>query len=168
VKRFVSLLVALLSLGLAAAWATTYAELGLETMLQRGDLAFYATVSEVRVEMREDETWTVVVFEVREAMRGEVGEELSLSFYGGEPVIVTGMPRFAPGEVVFVLAYNAPYYSPIVGFNQGLWRLGPRGFEDERGRLLSLGEAGELVLEGEGAADEEILTALRQALGGPQ
>jgi hypothetical protein len=97
-----------------------------------------------------------------------VGEELSLSFYGGEPVVVTGMPHFAPGEVVFVLAYNAPYYSPIVGFNQGLWRLGPRGFEDERGRLLSLGEAGELVLEGEGAADEEILTALRQALGGPQ
>ncbi len=159
-------LVILMGLALGLAWASTYAELDLATMLERSDLAFYGTVRDVSVEARQDEIWTVVVFDVQEVMKGEVGEELSLSFYGGEAIVVSGMPRFTAGEVVFTLAYSAPYYSPIVGFNQGLWRLGVRGFEDLRGRLLSLDEAGELSLTGEGGSDEEILAALRRALGG--
>lgn len=149
-----------------SAWATTYNDLDLPTMLAAGDLVFYGTVSELSVAEEEGEVWTVVTFDVLETLRG--GDETSrvLRFYGApeEAVTVVGMPRFAVGETVLVLAYDAPYYSPIVGFNQGLWRLGVRGFEDVRGRLLSVGEDGALALTGEGGDDAAILTALRLAL----
>lgn len=150
--------------------ATTYAELSFEAMVEKSELAFYGTVTTVEVEEREGEPWTVVTFAVSEGLKGELGESYAMSFYGGQASaelnwMVTAMPRFTPGETVIVLAYEAPYYSSIVGFNQGLWRLGTRGFEDERGRLLSLNEAGEPVLDGEGASNEDVLAALRERLG---
>ena len=78
------------------------------------------------------------------------------------------MPEFTRGGEVLVLAYDAPYYSPIVGFSQGLWRATPDGFEDEQGRLLSLGDAGELLRDGEGSDRTEVLDALEADLRAAQ
>ncbi len=170
-----SLLLAILSLS----WAlgTTFTALTLEQLTQQAGLAVFGVVENVAVEARDGEPWTVVSISVTRPLAGELAESLSLAFYGGTletglSISVVGMPSFAIGDEVLLLAYmavaiaspDAPYYSPIVGFNQGLWRLTELGFVDVQERLLSLDEAGALVLDGQGGDTEAILTALSKLL----
>ncbi len=153
----------------SSAGATTYTALSLEDVAQKADIALYGTVTSTRVEEREGEPWTVVTFTPERTLKGEVGESLELSFYGGTPesgpaLLIDGMPRFEEGETVLLFAYDAPYYSPVVGFSQGLWRLTGAGLRDETGRVLSLGEAGALEQGGGGAATEDLLSAFEELL----
>ncbi|MBS3967756.1 MAG: hypothetical protein KGZ60_10930 [Truepera sp.] len=162
-----SLLLAVLSLSWAL--ATTFTALTLEELTQKADLAVFGVVENVAVEARDGEPWTVVTLTVTRPLAGELGDTLSLAFYGGVletglSISVVGMPSLAIGDEVLLLAYDAPYYSPIVGFNQGLWRLTELGFVDAQERLLSLDEAGALLLDGEGGDTEAILTALEPLL----
>ena len=151
------------------AGATTYTALSLEDVAQKADLALYGTVTSTRVEERDGEPWTVVTFTPERTLKGDMGESLELSFYGGTPpdgptLLVDGMPRFEEGETVLLFAYDAPYYSPVVGFSQGLWRLTDAGLRDETGRILSLDEAGALEQGGGGAATDDILSAFEGLL----
>lgn len=166
-------LLAALALLSALAWAsaTSYRALSLDEMLAQTDLAFYGEVESTAVEAKDGEPWTLVTFAVREALLGldEGAETVTLAFYGGtlesgESVRVSLMPEFEAGEVVLVLAYRAGYYSPIVGFRQGLWRETERGLTDEAGRVLSLSEVGALAPDGQGGATDALLAALRAAL----
>ena len=155
------------------ALATTYAELNLDELTTRAETAFYGTVSEVNVEERNGDPYTVVTFDVARALAGEPGETTDLAFLGGSledgrALVVTGMPQFGLGDEVIVFAYDAPYYSPIVGFSQGLWRLTEAGFRDETGRVLSLDEAGQLVRDGTGAGTDALLEALAARFEGPE
>jgi hypothetical protein len=164
------LLVALL-FGFAS--ATTYRELSLDEIVARAELGFFGTVSEVTTTVREGEPYTQVTFTVSRPLAGDVGETVTLAFYGGtlpsgRSVEVEGMPRFARGDEVAILAYDAPYYSPIVGFSQGLWRATPDGFEDQAGRLLSLSDAGRLLRDGEGSEQTAVLDALSARLEAAQ
>ncbi len=162
----------LLSLGLflsSLALATTYRQMDLTTMLQAADLAFYGTVASSTVEERNGAPWTLVTFDVTQALLGEFEETITLSFYGGtlpsgQSLVVAGMPAFQVGDEFVILAYDAPYYSPIVGFSQGTWRLSARGLVDEQGRVLSLDENGQLVADGSGAGTDELLSALQTLL----
>ena len=158
-----------LAVSLSLASATTFRELSLAQLVDNAELGFLGTVSQTVVEERGGEPYTEVTFSVARALTGEVGENATLSFYGGalpngQTVTVEGMPEFVRGDEVLVLAYDAPYYSPIVGFSQGLWQATPDGFEDEQGRLLSLGDAGELLRDGEGSDRTEVLDALEADL----
>lgn len=162
-----SLLPAVLSLSWVL--ATTFTALTLEELTQKADLAVFGVVENVTVEARDGEPWTVATLTVTRPLAGNPGDTLSLAFYGGTletglSVSVVGMPSLAVGDEVLLLAYDAPYYSPIVGFNQGLWRLTELGFVDAQERLLSLDEAGALTLDGEGGDTEAILTALTELL----
>ena len=173
-RRQRRLLVAALALLTAAcAFATTYAELTLDELTTRAETAFYGTVSEVNVEERDGDPYTVVTFDVTRALTGELGETATLAFLGGtlddgRSLVVTGMPQLSLGEEVIVFAYDAPYYSPIVGFSQGLWRLSEEGFRDETGRVLSLNEAGEVTRDGAGAGTDALLDALVTRFEEPQ
>lgn len=165
------LLTALLMLSFAS--ATTYRELSLDELLARAELGFSGTVSEIAVEPREGEPYTQVTFTVSRPLTGELEETVTLSFYGGtlpdgRSVEVEGMPEFARGDEMLVLAYDAPFYSPIVGFSQGLWRATPEGFEDLTGRLLSLDDAGRILRDGEGADRTAVLDALAARLEAAQ
>lgn len=167
-KTFVAVALTLAA-SLPVASATTFRELSLAQLIDNAELGFRGTVSQTVVEERDGEPYTEVTFSVARALTGEVGETATLSFYGGslpngQTVEVEGMPEFARGDEVLVLAYDAPYYSPIVGFSQGLWRATPDGFRDEQGRLLSLGDAGELLRDGEGSDQNEVLDALEVEL----
>ena len=95
---------------------------------------------------------------------------MTLTFYGGtlpngRSLTVEGMPTFSRGDEAVVMAYNAPYYSPIVGFSQGLWRTTANGLRDQNGRLLSLNDAGRLVRDGEGSEQAAVLDELEVRLG---
>ena len=164
---------ALLLTGVTCAFATTYAELTLDELFTRAETAFYGEVSEVNVEEREGEPYTVVTFDVTRALAGEPGETTTLAFLGGtlddgRSLVVTEMPQFDLGDEIIVFAYDTPYYSPIVGFAQGLWRLTEEGFRDEAGRVLSLNEAGEVTRDGAGAGTDALLDALATRFEGPQ
>lgn len=168
------LLAALLALAtFGGALATTYRELSLDELVDRAELGFFGAVSEISVEAREGEPYTQVTFSVTRSLTGELEDTVTLSFYGGtlpngRTVEVEGMPTFARGDEVVVLAYDAPYYSPIVGFSQGLWRATPEGFRDGTGRLLSLNDAGRLVRDGTGAERAAVLDALGARLEAAQ
>ena len=161
--------VALLALISSSGLATTYVELAIEEMASKADMAFHGTVTEIEVADRDGEPWTLVTFAVIESLSGDIEESVALELLGGTldngvSVSVVGIPEFRSGDEVIVLAYDGSYVSPVVGFNQGLWRLTARGFEDERGTLLSLDEDGRLIEDGDGGASDEILAALRELI----
>lgn len=161
----------------AFAFATTYRELSLDELFNRAETAFYGSVSEITAENRDGEPYTVVTFSVTNALgrgssEGQAAEATEqLAFYGGtlpngRTVSVEGMPQFALGDEVLVFAYDAPYYSPIVGFSQGLWRRTPEGLRDEVGRLLALNSAGALVRGGDNTDVQAVLSAVQTRLEG--
>ncbi len=159
---------------LSFASATTYRELSLDQLISRSEVSFFGRVTEISVIVQGQEPYTQVRFEVLRALaRGDTPAALTLTFYGGtspngRSLTVEGMPTFSRGDEVVVMAYNAPYYSPIVGFSQGLWRATPNGFRDLDGRLLSLNNAGRLVRGGSGSEQAAVLDALETRLGAAQ
>ncbi len=147
-----TVLVLLLAL-LPAAAATTYRQLSLSEILDATEVAFVGTVRGLDVEMRDGLPWTIVEFAVERALEGETEERTSLAFLGGSgpgiaEVDVQGMPAFELSERVLVLAYDAAYYSPLVGFNQGLFRLQDDNVLSQDGTLLGIDEDGSLRLGG--------------------
>lgn len=149
--------------------ATTYRDLSLSELIARAELAFFGAVTEITVEDRDGDPYTVVTFRVSRPLLGELEETETLAFYGGElpdgrRLEVEGIPTFISGDEVLILAYDAPYYSSIVGFSQGLWRARPEGFEDEVGRVLSLNDSGELTRDGEGSDRNNVMDALATRL----
>lgn len=180
-------LVSCLALALSSqALATTFLELDLESLLRQSEIVVFGRVLDSRVENRDGDPWTVVrILPIRDLLAelasdsnsdngnndnsDDEDDSISLAFYGGtladgSSLSVSGMPTFNNNEEVLLLAYDASYYSPIVGFSQGLWRLAARGFVDEQGRVLSLDEEGMLLRDGEGGGTEDILDALRAML----
>jgi hypothetical protein len=121
---------------------------------------------------------TVVRFEVEDTVAGSVPATIELTFSGGEVggilQRVDGMPTFTVGERYVVLLeadHDPPLVSPVVGFNQGLYRVvgGSRAnavVRDRAGRAL----AGEAASAARAAAAtdptlDEFLDTLRAARG---
>ncbi len=178
-RFFVVVFFAVAALTLGFVSATTYRELSLDQLIARAELGFYGEVSQTAVQVEGGEPYTEVTFEISRSLTGEPGDPesdtdtatatVTLSFYGGtlpngRSLSVEGMPEFSRGDEVLVLAYDAPYYSPIVGFSQGLWLTTPDGFRDLQGRLLSLNDAGRLLRDGEGSEQAAVLDALESRL----
>jgi hypothetical protein len=132
---------------------------------------------------------TVVTFAVEDVVAGSVPGRVDLRFFGGrvgdEQQSIDGMPEFAVGEryVVFTQADGErPLVSPVVGFNQGLYRVvettdaqGPhRWVRDRHGQALaatssaaaSAGRARADVAAGEESREPDLpsfLAAIRAA-----
>ena len=181
-KRPLALAALLLGFTLSFASATTYRALTLDELIGRTELSFFGRVSALDVTPQAGEPYTQVTFEVLRRLTGDLGsgdtaaatgaetDTVTLSFYGGtlpngRSVTVEGMPEFNRGDEVLVFAYNAPYYSPIVGFSQGFWRATPDGFRDLNGRLLSLNDDGNLLRDGEGSEQTAVLDELEARFG---
>ena len=158
---------------LSTAFATTYKTLTLAEIVAQADIAFYGQVTKVEVIERNKEPWTQVSFKVSEALLGTEKDSTEvLNFYGGTldsglSLTINLMPIFSEGEDILILAYKDDFYSPIVGFRQGLWRNQGQGFKDEAGRVLSLIE-GKLELDGSGGGNEDILRTLKEMLEEPE
>ena len=185
-KRPLALAALILGSALSFASATTYRALSLDELVGRTEWAFFGRVSALDVTPQAGEPYTQVTFEVLRPLTGDLGSgdagadtdtevdagasTVTLSFYGGtlpngRSVRVEGMPEFNRGDEVLVFAYNAPYYSPIVGFSQGFWRATPDGFRDLNGRLLSLDDDGNLLRDGEGSEQTAVLDELEARFG---
>jgi hypothetical protein len=170
VLRATSMTLAALLVG-STVQATTYRQLTLAEMIAAAEVGFLATVAATSVEARQGQPWTVVEFEVDRWLTGPPpdGEQDRLSFLGGSLPAGTDlqanlMPSFDVGEQVLILAYDDEYYSPIVGFNQGLWRVQGDALIDAQGRRLSLDEEGRLLADGDGPEAALVVDALVREL----
>lgn len=155
------------------AQATTFRLLTLEELIESAELAFHGTVLATDPQLRDGDPWTTVTFDVSEFLLvpddwSEPGTQLSLDFLGGaaggSQLTVALMPQFQAGDEVILFAYDADHYSPVVGFNQALWRLSPAGeWVTETGAPLGLDDDGNLT-DGTGSPAAEVLRELATLL----
>lgn len=145
-------------LPLAPARATTLIEKDFSALCDEADMVFAGRVRGVESRWR-DETRsaieTVVTFTVEDRVHGVAGSEVQLAFGGGEidglREVIAGMPAFVVGDEVVVFASSRPSVSPVIGFNQGYFRVeGGRVLNAERApvtgvqqRALTLGKPAE-------------------------
>ena len=112
--------------------ATVIVAMDFDEQCAAADRVFVGTVRAVesrRIAAAPQYFETLVTFTVEEAVVGAVPPEVVLRFAGGEMggvrQSIDGMPDLRAGEryVVFADAdHEPPLLSPIVGFNQGLYR----------------------------------------------
>lgn len=159
---------------LTPTFATTYTSLTIEEILEKTDIAFHGTVTEVVVELRTDQEaideassiWTKVTFDVSTNLKGDLAESHSLYFYGGvleeKSIQVEAMPEFRVDEEVIIFAYDAVYYSPLVGFSQGLFRLDEGGWKNEADKWLGLARGDFVFVDSAFEGTEVVLTVLEE------
>jgi hypothetical protein len=114
-------------------FATTVQSIGTTAQAASADRIFVGTVTAVvsRPKATAPKFFeTVVSFDIEESVAGSVPAHLDLTFSGGDVggilQRVDGMPRFAVGEryVVLLESDREPRLaSPVIGFNQGLYRV---------------------------------------------
>jgi hypothetical protein len=105
-------------------------EKSLADLCQEADMVFVGRTLAVESRWRVDEEKsieTVVTFAVLEPLYGTTDREVTLRFGGGEVdglrEVIAGVPQFRAGEEVVVFAHRKPSISPVVGFNQGYFRV---------------------------------------------
>jgi hypothetical protein len=157
-----ALLALLLAVPLDRAGATVVVAKKFDELCAEADLVFVGTVATVESRWSDPQRQaieTVVTFTDLTWLRGGPQAEVVLHFAGGERdglhEAVAGVPEFAAGERRVVFARNGHFVSPIVGFNQGLFRVvdGPGGpvVLDAEGKAVTA--VGRAALQ-RGAADD--------------
>jgi hypothetical protein len=127
---FAAAALAFISATAALGGATVVVAKDFASLCAEADLIFMGTVSDVRSQWSDESQTsieTLVTFSDLESLLGVAEDTLALRFAGGKIDSVreeiAGMPRFAPGQRVFVFARRGHWTNPIVGFHQGLFRI---------------------------------------------
>jgi hypothetical protein len=147
VPALLSAIVLLTGLPLAA---SVVAPLPFDRLIGSADVVFTGTV--VRVEPFWERTSagpaivTRVTFRVDRGHKGRMNREINLEFLGGRigdrELVVSGMPRFEIGqEDVICARTRGPEVSPIVGLNQGRFRVN----RDSAGRRFVTTHEGDAI-----------------------
>jgi hypothetical protein len=114
--------------------ATVINALTLEQQVEKAQIIVHTFVTTVEVQNRaNNKTWTAYALDPKKFLRGSSAELIklniankqvpSLSIYGGANLKLEGAPGFKAGDELVLLLYTKPYDSPIVGFNQGAYRV---------------------------------------------
>jgi len=129
-------------------------------LCREADMVFVGTVSDVRsrwVDQANSDIETLVTFSDLDPLFGVEQTTVTLRFAGGEVdgrrEEIAGIPRFQVGERAILFARRGRWLNPIVGFQQGCFRVAD-------------GDAGPVVL----SADGRPLVDIRQGaarLGAP-
>lgn len=137
VLRRCAALVALLSIlahAAPSARATVLVGKSFRDLCAEADLVFVGTVASVEsrwADAQRQAIETMVTFSVATVMLGAPRDQAQLRFAGGRVEgrrsEVVGLPTFAEGDRVIVFARSGRAVSPIVGFNQGLFRIRDAG-----------------------------------------
>lgn len=174
-----ALLMATLVGGAAPVTATTVARMETTAQAVTADRIFVGVVTSVvsRPKAAKPKYFeTVVRFDVEDAVAGSVPSSVELTFSGGDVggirQKVGGMPEFVVGEryVVLVEPDRQPALaSPVVGFNQGLYRVvgtsrASAVVRDRLGKPLG-STAGPARAAGTDPTLDEFLDGLRAARG---
>jgi hypothetical protein len=146
----------------ALALATTYPKLTLETQLERAEVIVRATVKEVVRQERNKRPWTVYTLQTQQFWRGEgllpkTSDLPSFAIFGNDKIRLEGAPSFQMGEEWIFLLYTKNYDSPVVGFNQGAYKLEGTAVLDVNNKPV--------LLEGKPATRQVFIAALEKILG---
>lgn len=98
-------------------------------------------------------------------------ESVTLAFLGGSAagaeLLVSGTPTWRFEESFLVAAYEQEgLASPLVGFRQGLWRIGDEGMVDLDGSALAVAEDGSPVRAQLGSTTSQVVRAVQGVLSG--
>nr|AQQ75176.1 hypothetical protein [uncultured bacterium] len=130
--RFRVIAVCLALSSAAPAWATTYAPVSFDELVNTADVIFIGEVTDVRPYPVNTRDGTIintrVVFRVVDPLWGTSSALEAFDFFGGEwggvAMGVADMPVFTSGERVVMFAHRARSINPVVGFTQGLMQVG--------------------------------------------
>jgi hypothetical protein len=120
--------------GLNTSLATVINALTLEQQVEKAQIIMQTTITNSEVQNRaNNKTWTAYALEPKKFVRGSSSELIklniankqvpSLSIYGGANIKLEGAPSFKAGDELVLLMYTKAYDNPIVGFNQGVYRV---------------------------------------------
>lgn len=117
--------VMLASLLVSAAGATVVRPLALGEQVKKAEVIVQARVADVKDAQQGGFAWKVYPLTVTETV---VGDASALPRYENAPALwvlagVDGAPTFAKGDEAVLLLYKSLYDSPLVGFNQGVYRI---------------------------------------------
>jgi hypothetical protein len=126
-------LIAVLTL-IGSGLATVINALTLEQQVEKAQIIMHTLITSSEVQNRaNNKTWTAYALEPKKFIRGSSAELIklniankqvpSLSIYGGANIKLEGAPSFKAGDELVVLMYTKAYDNPIVGFNQGVYRV---------------------------------------------
>lgn len=127
---FASILLLLLSAG--AAFATTVVAPTFDELVTKADAIVRGRVTEVRPEWVDSPQGpvikTFVTLTVENQLKGPSGQQITLSFLGGEigdkGMRISGMPQFAVGQTeVLFIAGNGVRFCPLVAMMHGRYRV---------------------------------------------
>ena len=125
---------ALILTGLNTGLATVINALTLEQQVEKAQIIMQAVITSSEVQNRaNNKIWTAYALEPKKFIRGSSAELTklniankqvpSLSIYGGANIKLEGAPTFKAGDELVLLLYTKAYDNPIVGFNQGVYRV---------------------------------------------
>ena len=120
--------------GLNTSLATVINTLTLEQQVEKAQIIMQTVITSSEVQNRaNNKTWTAYGLEPKKFIRGSSAELTklniankqvpSLSIYGGANIKLEGAPNFKAGDELVLLMYTKAYDNPIVGFNQGVYRV---------------------------------------------
>ena len=119
--------------------------MNIEQLMLQADRIFLSEVQEVTTEISPGKPPAVVTrFKVLEMMKGTPGDEIIVRQLGrkgskGEIVLMTGLPRFAPGQklVVFLGQESSLGFSNPIGIRQGVFHIIGKGDDPSRWMLVN-------------------------------
>jgi hypothetical protein len=124
--------------------ATTYPKLTLEAQAERAEVIVRATIRAVQPEERNKRPWRVYGLTVQQTWRGDAAAlpklqaTPSFAVLGGDKLKLEGAPSFKENEEWILFLYTKAYDSPIVGFNQGAYRVQGENIFDSAGNVVQL------------------------------
>lgn len=119
------MLAALTAALVAPALATTVKTLTLAEQAKKADVIVHARISDVTTQTRDGVIWTAYRLAITETVTGDpsvlpsVENDPSVWVMAG----LTDAPTFSVNDELIVLLYRGTFDSPVVGFNQGVYRI---------------------------------------------
>lgn len=119
----------LLALTAGVAQATTVSVVSFEDQIKKADVIVHVRIVDVKTIQNKNFPWQQYTLSVRDTLKGEasllpqVGSAPSFIVLGGDTWTMEGAPMFKKDEEWVLFLYKTQYDSPIVGFNQGMYRV---------------------------------------------
>lgn len=111
------------------AQATTVNPLAFQDQIKKADVIVHVRILDVKTIQSKNYPWQQYTLNVREVLKGDpktltqVGDVPAFNVLGGGDWQMEGAPSFKKDEEWVLFLYKNPYDSPIVGFNQGMYRI---------------------------------------------
>jgi hypothetical protein len=121
--------------------ATTLKTVPLLEQIRKADTIVHGNITGIRVEERRGKPWTVYTLNLKKTIKGKL-EPATVAILGGEfdgkTYKLEHAPSFKRDDELFLFLYDKAFDSPIVGFNQGIYRVQNDRVFDTNGLVIPI------------------------------